>query len=409
MAGQATAAQSAPMPQADVPVTMQGVVVPAASVNPREFFRRTRRLTFLTKSFVIAGLGLSDNIPILQTGIIAGITIRLSGSIVVTLGGGTAATTARWPYDIIKKIRLAANGQSNLINVSGWKLKVRDIMARGDLNDRGVANGIGGASPGTSRTQGTLAQANETWGLGQNVTAIPGAPTTYNFDLEFYVPVAFDQKTLLGAVFAQTAATDLNVQIDWASTSDLFVTTGAATAVLGAGTTCTVEAQVFSIPQGPNGQIIVPDLSMFHSFIESRFPSPVNGDNEVRLAGQGIGRQLLRLIWQTWNGATPAPLAINATNFGQVGWRYGGSDTPELWTDGQQLAYWNERLFNSAIGQFAGFGCWDFSSENAFRDSVDMGAATELRLLLNIANGVTLSGPFLEYVQESAFVGAVGA
>jgi len=394
------------MPQADVPVTMQGVVVPAAAVNPREFFRRTRRLTFLTKTFNIAGLGLTDNVPVLQTGIIAGITIRLTGSVTVTHNTGSAATTARWPYDFIKKLRLSANGQSNLINASGWKLKARDIMARGDLTDRGVPNNIGGASPGTVRTQGTLALANEAWGLGQNVTAI--ASGTYNFDLEFFVPVAYDQKALLGSIFAQTSATDLNIQIDWAGTSDLFTITGNDTVALNT-TTCIVEAQVFSIPQGPNGTIVVPDLSMFHSFIETRFPNPVNGDNEMRLAGQGIGRQLLRLVWQVWNGATPAPLAVNNTNFGQIGWRYGGSDTPELWTDGQQLAYWNERLFDCPIGLLAGFNCWDFSSENAFRDAVDMGAATELRLLVNIANGVSLTSPFVEYVQESAFVGAVGA
>jgi len=391
--------------QNDIPVTMQGIAVPAASVNPQEFFRRTRRLTFAQKTFSFAGMGLTDNVPILQTGIIAGLTIRVSGSVIVALPTGTCASTARWPYDLLKKVRVSANGQSNLINVSGAKLKVRDLMARGDLNDRGVTQGIGGASPGTSRNQGTLALANESWGVGQNVTAIPAA--TYNYDLEYYVPLAFDQLHLLGAIFAQTASTDLNLAIDWANVADLFTLTGTATATVSASVV--VEAQVFSIPQGPNGNIVVPDLSMFHSLIETRYSALVNGDNEMRLAGQGVGRQLLRVYWQIWNGTPPAPLAVNATNYGQVGWRYGGNDTPELWTDGQQLAYWNERLFSSAIGQFAGVGCWDFSSENAFRDSVDLGAATETRLLLNIPAGVTLTSPAAEYVQESAFVGAVGA
>lgn len=395
-------------PQGDVPVTMQGIAVPASSVNPREFFRRTRRLTFSQKSFAFQGLGFTDNVPILQTGIIAGLTIRFTGTLTVTLGGGTAASTPRWPYDLIKAVRVSANGQSNLINVSGWKLKVRDIMARGDLTDRGVANGIGGASPGTSRTQGTLALANESWGVGQNVTAIAGAPTAYTVDLNWYVPIAFDQLNLLGAIFAQTASTDLNLAIDWAPTTDLFTLTGAATAVFSA-TTVVVEAHVFSIPQGPNGSIVVPDLSMFHSLIQTRYATPSNGVNEIRLSGQGIGRQLLRTYWQFWNGAAPAPLAVNATNYAQVGWRYGGNDTPELFTDGQHFAYWNERLFGSAIGQFAGFGCWDFASENAFRDSVDLGAATETRLVLEIPQAVGLVSPFVEYVQESAFVGAVGA
>lgn len=392
--------------QGDAPVSMQGIAVPRSSVNPQEFFRRTRRLTFQQKTFNFGGLGTTDNVPILQTGIIAGLTIRCSGTVTVALPTGTCASTARWPYDLIKNLRVSANGQSNLINVSGWKLKVRDMMARGDLNDRGVAQGIGGASPGTQRTQGTLSLANESWGVGQNVSAIPAA--AYNFDLEYYVPLAFDQLHLLGAIFAQTASTDLNLAIDWASTTDLFTLTGTATATV--VNAVVVEAQVFSIPQGPDGGIIVPDLSMFHSLIQSRWAVIANGDNEVRLAGQGVGRQLLRVFWQIWNGAAPqTQLAVNATNFGQIGWRYGGNDTPELWTDGQQMAYWNERLFTSAIGQFQGFACWDFASENAFRDSVDLGAATETRLLVNIPNAVGLTSPAMEYVQESAFVGAVGA
>lgn len=390
--------------------SMQGIVVPASSVNPQEFFRRTRRQTFPIKTIAFAGLGNTDNIPMLQTGIIAGLTVKFSGSLVVTLGGGTAATTSRWPYDLIRALRFSANGQSNLVNCSGGKLKARDIMARGDLTDRGVSRGVGGASPGTATTQGTLSLAAENWGVGQNVTAIVGAPTTYPVELEWYIPVAFDQVTLLGAIFAQTASTDLNIAIDWAPPTDLFVLTGAATAALTG--TLVIEATVFSIPQGSDGSIVVPDLSMFHSLIQSRWSTIANGDNEIRLAGQGVGRQLLRVFFQTWSGTIPtasAPLAVNATNYGPVKWLFGGNDTPEVLTDGQHLRYMNERLFDCDLGGVQGFGVWDFASENAFRDSVDEGAATELRLGLNIPNAVVLTQPFTEYVQETAFAGAVGA
>src|SRR6266581_2060862 len=100
---------------------MQGIEVPASSVNPDE--------------------------SILQTGIISGLMIQFSGQVVVTLGGGTCATTGRWPYDLVRAARFSANGQSNLINCHGSVLKAREIMARGDLTDRGVIRGVGGASP----------------------------------------------------------------------------------------------------------------------------------------------------------------------------------------------------------------------------------------------------------------------
>lgn len=383
---------------------MQGIEVPASSVNPAEFFRRTRRLIFSQKTFTYAGLGLTDNVPILQTGIISGLTVKFSGSLTVTPGTGTVATTPRWPYDLPKAFRMSANGQSNLINASGWKLKAREIMARGDLTDRGVSQNIGGASPGTARTQGTLALNNESWGVGSNVTAIAGG--TYSVELEWYVPIAFDDVNLLGAIFAQTSATDLNLAIDWAPITDIITLTGNATASLTGSVV--VSGKAYTIPQNGNGAVIVPDLSAFHSLIQTRYGTPINGVNEIRLAGQGVGKQLMRLYWQVWNtsGGVSAPLPVNATNDGQVGWRFGSNDTPEVYNDGKLHAYSVEKTFDADLCSFAGIHCLDWCSENAFRDSIDEGTATELRFLQEIPAAVTLSGAFIEYVQESISIGA---
>lgn len=379
---------------------MQGIEVPTSSVNPAEFFRRTRRLTFSQKTFTYAGLGQTDNVPILQTGIISGITVKFSGTLTVTLPSGTCASTARWPYDLIKAGRVSANGQSNLLNASGWKYKAREIMQRGDLTDRGIAQAIGGAHPGTSRTQGTLSLNNEAWGVGQSVTAIPAA--AYPVELEWYLPVAMDDLNLLGALFAQTSATDINLALDWAPLSDLFTLTAGATVALTGSVI--VSGKAYTIPQAPNGSVIIPDLSTFHSLIQTRFANPSNGLNEVRLSGQGVGKQLMRLFWQTYNNGTP--LAVNATNATQIGWRFGSNDTPEAYNDGKLHAYAVEKTFGSDLCTFQGFKVLDFCSEHAFRDSVDEGQATELRFLDEIPAGVSLTSPFIEYVQESVSIGA---
>lgn len=380
---------------------MQGIVVPASSVDPQEFFKRTRRLTFPFvngKSF--AGLGSTDTFSLLQTGIIAGIVVRLVGSITTVHGTGLVGTTGRWPYDLVKKIRLAANGQSNLINTSGWKLRARDMMSVENMTDHGVAQSISGATVNT----GSLALASESWGVGQLATSI--ADATYNFDLQIYVPVAWDRKNLVGAIFAQTASTDLTLQIDWANSSDLFTLTGTATAAVSCNLQC--EAVAFSIPES-NGQIVIPDLSVFHGLIENRVQVGGTGDLETKLVGQGVGRQLMRMYWQTWNGAVQAPLQLTDANYGQVLWRFGGNDTPETVPTARGLREQVERLFGSDLGGPQGFGVWDFAAESAFRDSIDEGAATELRFLVNIASGVSLNNCSLEYVQETLFSGATGA
>jgi hypothetical protein len=384
--------------QAPPSVSLQGIVVPQSSINPEAFFKLTRRLNVRQRTGSYAGLGGSDNISMLETGILAGITVKFSGVLTTTKGAGTVASTARWPYDLLKAARFAANGQSNLVNCGGWPLKAREFMTA-QLTDRGISQGIAGASPGTTRTQGTLSMAAEAWGVGQTVTAIPDA--AYPVELSWFVPVAMDQVTLVGAVFAQTSATDLNLTLDWANTSELFTLTSNATVALTGS--YVIEAIVYSIPTA-NGQIVVPDLRLYHSLIQSRWTSLINGDNEIKLAGQGVGRQLMRVFWR--NFSFTAPLPVTAQYYGPTSWRFGANDTPETYVDGQALRYSNERLFGVDLGGVEGFACFDFCSQWMLRDSIDEGAASELRLVVNIPNAVTLSSPFMEYVQETLVAGA---
>lgn len=382
-------------------------MVPASSVNPDAFFAHTRRLTFpMVANRSYAGLGSSDTFVVTQTGIVAQLSLKFSGSLVITPGTGTVASTSLWPYNLIRNCRMTANGQSNLVNAPGTWLKAREMMARGNLTDRGIVQAIGGASPGTSRQQGTLSLSSEAWGVGQNVTGL--AAGTYAVELHFVVPVCFDERTLIGAIFAQTASTELSLNIDWANVADLFTLTGNATVALTGSVT--MEGIVYSIPE-VGGQIIVPDLSAFHSFIVSRVSTVANGDNEQALPGQGVGRQLMRLGFRTLNGTVPGvPLPVTAANYGQIGWRYGGNNTPEVFTDGKHLAYWQERTFGVDMCTFYGIGVLDFCNDFVLRDSIDEGLATNLRLLVNIANGVALTGPpVMEVMQETLFGAAAGA
>src|SRR6185437_15758135 len=379
---------------------MQGIAVPASSVRPTDFMARTRRQTILEKNQAFAGLGLTDTFELKKSGIIAGIFVRFTGNVVITLPTGTAAATFRWPYDLVKALRFTANGQANIINVSGLKLKARQATAVPVADDRGVSQSFNNVAT----TQGTLAMASESWGVGAGQTAISAG--TYPVDLEWFVPVAEDQVDLSGAIFAATSSTDLTVSIDWESAANLFALTGTATAVVTGNVSVTV--QKYTIPLGPDGEIIVPDLSTFHSLIQSRYANQASGANEVRLIGQGAGKTLLRTYFQTYTGAAPAvtPLALNDVNYGELAWRYGSNETPEDVPGGQILRYLNEQTYNVDLGGRWGFGCWDFAASNAFRDAVDMGSAAELRLLITLLGNPTT--PAFEVVQETIFSAGAG-
>lgn len=380
---------------------MQGIAVPNTSVRPAEFFARTRRNIQSEYSKAYAGLGGSDVVEIKKTGVLAGLIVRFDGTVTSTPGGGTVATTARWPYDLLRRVRFTANGQSNVINVSGAKLKAREFMARGDLNDRGVVQAVAGASV----NQGTLAQACESWGVGSRATAI--ANGAYDVDLEWFVPIAEDQVDLAGAIFAATSSTDLTITLDWATAAELFTVTGGGVGSV-AGTVQVIAVR-YTVPLGADGQIVVPDLSLFHSLIESRYTDIANGVNEKRLVGQGAGKTLLRAYAQLWNGAAPAPVQVNEDNYGTLAWRYGGNETPDEYADGQVLRIMNERQYGTDIGAVHGFFSHEFAQENAFRDAVDLGTTSEFRLVLDVKAAVVLSGPGLEVVQEAIFQAGSGS
>jgi len=381
---------------------MQGIAVPAESVRPAEFFHRTRRQIQPEGSKAYAGLGGSDTFEIKKAGILAGMLVKFSGALTVTPGTGTAAMTRRWPYDLMKRITFTANGQANIINASGLKLKAREYMGRDLSSDRGVSQSIGAAT----KTQGTLAQASESWGAGSGSTvAAPLAAVPVEFSI--FIPVAEDQIELAGAIFAATSTTDLTLTIDWETLANLITLTGNATAAL-TGTVSVVSVK-YSIPLGGDGEIVVPDLSVFHSLIQSRHTGLALAANELRIVGQGAGKTLLRAYHQVWNGAAPqVPLALDATNFGELAWRYAGNETPDQYPTGQHLRELNERMYDTDVGGVWGFGVHEFASENAFRDSVDMGTTSEFRLLVTIPSGVALNNAAAEIVTETIFSAGAG-
>jgi hypothetical protein len=381
---------------------MQGIAVPAESVQPAQFFARTRRRTFNEGSQTWNGFGGQNTWELKKSDIIAAAIVRFTGTLVVTPGTGTVATTARWPYDMLKAVRFTANGASNVINVSGGKLKLREFQKKTDLNDRGVVQTVGGSQV----NQGTLSSAAESWGVGSSTSAI--AAGSYTVDLHWVVPIAEDEIDLSGAIFAATSSTDLTIQIDMETAANLFGLTGNATiALTGSIQTTSVK---YSIPIGSNGEIVVPDLSLFHSYIQSRTSAIGTGGNETRVIGQGAGKTLLRMSFQTWNGAgVGAPLAMTDANYGEIAWRYGSNETPDDYLSGSILRKINERQYNVDIGGVWGFGAIDFANENAFRDAVDMGTTSDLRILATIQNSVSVNNPGFEYTQETIFQAGAGS
>lgn len=389
---------------------VQGVQTPNAVVDPIAFAKYTRRMRFPMRSATaIAGLGVSDQIQLKKTGVVAALECRVAGSVVI---GGTIGTTTasyEWPYNLVKAFKLTVNGQSTLIDARGLDVKVNEYMTDREVNDRGVLQRVGNA---TAIQQGTLSLSSEDWGgtgaaanfiaPGLNVAAI----ATYPIDLTYFVPVAANQVSLIGALFGQSQATNINLEVVYGTQGELFSAVGGAATISFAAVTLDVTGVAYSIPV-INGATVLPDLSQLHGLSHVQYPLTASGETELSLSGTGNGRSLLRLFYNVYSGAPLTPLAHTATNFTTCAYKYGANDAPETVANGSKLRAINERLYNTDIGKVWGFGCHDFASQYALRDIIDLGATSDFRLVVGLA--ATPTAGVAHVTQETLFAAAVGA
>lgn len=384
------------------PMSMQGIAIPAAIVDPVEFRKRTRRQTQQEERLAFTlGESTSDTVPLRRSDILSEVTLRVTGTLTVTPGSGSVASTAAWPYGLLKDVKFAANGASQLIKARGWTLKAREIAKDEGLSDRGVSQTIGG----TARTQGSLSLACESWGVGQATTGLTSS--TKDIELIVTIPVAEDQYDLTGSIFLQSSSAELSVILEWANTSDLFALAGGGDVTLSGYVE--VVSTKFKIPTA-GGAIIVPDLSMFHSLVETNTVAIAGGENEPVIVGQGAGKYVLRVLYQLMNGAgsAAAPVPMTSDNFGLQAWRYGTSETPDQWVNGSALRVANERSYNTDLGGLQGYAVHEFAKAG-FRDLVDMGTTADLRLVTSINDSVTLASPKLYYAVESVYASGQAA
>ncbi len=384
---------------------IQGIAVPNLTVNPDLFYAATRRLRFPMRTLTnIAGLGSSDPVQLRQTGIVAALELRVVGTI--TFGGTITGTTMSydWPFNLIQKLVLSANGQSNLIDAKGLTLRAYECITDVNIGEWGASNNFGG----TSVASGTLRLPMDNWGTTGGNKLEPGttvaATGTYNVDITYIIPVAADMVSLIGSIFAQSQATNLTVAPLWATQAQLCTLGGSAT--FASALQWQVIGRVYSIPN-VNGLFVIPDLSQFHQLSENRDSGLAQGQNQITLKGTGAGRRLLRLLFNVYSGSTPAPLPMIDANFSQLDWAYGGNTTPEMYASGTQLRADNYRLCGTDIGAAWGIGCWDFANQFALRDSIDEGSTSDLRHEFNLVNAPT-SG-FSQTAQDSLFAAPVGA
>lgn len=333
------------------------------TIDAVTFARETSRNRKTNPANVIPGWGQACNETIDATGIVG--RIKLTVNLQITNDGSAAPTpTSQWPWNFIKQLTVAANGINALFSCDGIELRALQRIRNPYFIDRESSFAIGA-----------------------------GVSDVSNITLIYEIPLAFDDESLMGAVFAQTQDTTLNWKAQAANPTDLF----SAHAPTMTQATVTSRTEFYSIPYYDTQQgrvAIIPDLRRMHGF--TSFTNPLATTTYSPL--QRVSGVLCRVLQRGNNAANAAGDVNWSTLCTQHEFNYGSNVTPYSVT-GQDARAENNQDYGDQMLQAAdspnGVGpvryvVDDLVRDNALRDVVHLLGVTQPQFI-NVFSGLSVS------------------
>jgi hypothetical protein len=363
------------MPSGTGAVTLQNIPASPFVTDPSAFFQMTEKNVITPKTIAAPGQGSSSGAQqILQTGVVSKLQITFVGTLTVA----TAAVTTgdRWPHGLLSGFRLSANGENDLYSCDGVDLHALRFARYPAYVERvdifpDVVGGGGSVAVGT-----------------------------YNLSITWEVPIAMDDVSLVGSLFAQSSATNLTIWLTQALNTDLFTANPANATIAG---TFYVQETFFEIPFDGNGRMVLPDLTRLHGFNVNDVPYTNTGPVRttlVRSAGQ-----LSRLFVSVRKSATARlsalPNAAAANKIDALTLQYGGNQNPLVFDPASTLLSLNNQWYGAPLPYDR--LSLDFVKENPPRDVVLMQGVTELAAIPKVNSAVTVTAGVVRVAQETLF------
>lgn len=367
------------MPTGTGAIAIRNLPVTKYQINPGLFNQLTARVIFDPVNFALPAFGNYQNTQLLQVGIVSAINIIVTGSLVTVGTTVTIAPTAHWPWDLIN-VQISGNGQNNFISCTGWDLTLRLRAA-----NRAYVDAI------------SLFVTNPAAAPFNIATAQGG--TNSNFRLCYKIPIAMDDTTLVGALYAQSEATNLVLKVSTANLADLFaVTAGTISIALGQ---VFIEEEIFEVPYDPQhpDTLVIPDLTVLHGLVSN--DNAVASQTTLDTQLFRINGQLERLFFYTFDLSTAATPAFVATaTYVQTQLIYGSNQNPYTFLPMTMQRFRNNRDYRVILPD--GLFCLDFVADNPARDLVLLEGVTNLRLRTQYTASPT-GGSYVHFVQETLF------
>lgn len=354
--------------------TLQNIPVSPYVTDPSTFFQMTSKNILTPRAPALPGPGQSTTVQLLQSGVVSKLQITFVGTL--TVATAAVVPSDQWPYNLLSGFLLSANGQNNLWDCDGIDLHALRYVRYPSYVER-------------------VDVFPDVVGGGGSVAV--GAYTVY---LTWEVPIAMDDVSLVGSLYAQSSATNLTVKLTQALNADLFATNPANATLAGS---FYVQETLFQIPFDGEGNIVIPDLSRLHGFNSVNFPVTNTGEARVpliRSAGQ-LGRLFVSARGAANNRLSALPNAASTKKLEALRIEYGGNQRPYTWDPASQLLALNNQYY----GAPAPYDrlVLDLLKENPPRDIILMQGVTELAAVPRIGAGVTLTGASVRLVQETLF------
>lgn len=354
--------------------TLQTIPAQPFTIDPGAFFQMTSKTVLTPRTIPAPGAGQPASAQLLQSGIVSKLQVKFEGTLTVA----TAAVTSgdQWPYNLLKGFLLSANGQNNLFDCDGLDLHVLRYARYPSYTER------------TDVFPGTVG-GGDTIGTG-----------TYTLSLTWEVPIAIDDVTLIGSLYAQSSATNLTVRLSQALNTDLFSANPANATLAGS---FFLQETLFQIPTDAEGKIVIPDLTRLHGFNAVDLPVNTTGENRaplIRSAGQ-LSRLFVSVRASATNRLSGMANAASTKKLEALRVEYGGNQRPYTFDPASQLLSLNNQHYGATLpyDRLA----LDLVKENPARDTILMQGVTELTSVVRIGTGVTLTAGSVRQVQETLF------
>lgn len=342
-------------------------------------FLQATRQNFLSAPVITYALGQTGYSRIPKVGFLKRIFVLFAGTITVVLGGGTVASLGlEAPFSIITRIRLVANGNTALFDMSGWGAMIASLFSA----QAGFA-GYGGRPviPDSATAVGPAATAFS----AANYAAGLADTNAWRFALEIPLALSDDWRTPVGLLLAAAPDTELSLEVTFggtlystaaASRTIPLVTTGAATVTMAATVTPVVE--FFTVP---GSRADYPPLDRIHTW--SEFGPQViaaNGDVDVVIPR---GNTALRIIHSVFTNS-----AADGTNVSALELRFNQNEVPYRLTR-QALAVLQRKRMVRDLPD--GLYVHDLMNTGTLRDAVNTLNLNEITSRLTLA-GATIAG-----------------